>query len=184
LIESYQNDPRVPLEKIPDIDCVVKVMSPGDITGETFGHVIANQTLKYCPNPVLYLRELQKLLNGGGILFIAIPDKKFTFDRNRPLTIFDLIVGDYLNQSTAVDLLDVFDFEISHVHCDVFSCASFRNILNQLLERDSGKGLGMEMLSIRFLQTLANVGGYLRNLAWSEMFVKWNATNPVAQKDE
>ncbi|MDR2720907.1 MAG: methyltransferase domain-containing protein [Puniceicoccales bacterium] len=160
LMEYYRNDPNVPLEKIPNIDYVIEASSPADAIGEIFDYIVANHVLEHCPNPISYLEELSKLLRKGGILFMAIPDKKFTFDKDRPLTTFDHIIGDYFEHATSVDFAHIFEFErivespqchleevlhralerirnwkkVMHMHYHVFSCESFREILNQVLE--------------------------------------------------
>jgi|SRR5687768_4776351 len=57
--------------------------------------VIANHFLEHCPNPLGALKNIYRVLRVGGILFLALPDKRFTFDVDRPVTTFAHVLRDY-----------------------------------------------------------------------------------------
>ncbi len=57
--------------------------------------VIANHFLEHCQNPLGTLERLVQVLRPGGILYLAIPDNRGTFDRDRPVTRFAHLVRDY-----------------------------------------------------------------------------------------
>jgi SAM-dependent methyltransferase len=48
--------------------------------------VIANHFLEHCQNPIGALENMFRVLAPGGIIFLTVPDKRFTFDRDRPVT--------------------------------------------------------------------------------------------------
>lgn len=48
--------------------------------------MIANHFLEHCEDPVRTLQNLLRVLRRKGILFMAIPDKRSTFDYTRPCT--------------------------------------------------------------------------------------------------
>ena len=48
--------------------------------------VIANHFLEHCENPIRTLKNIVKVVKPGGILFFSVPDKRHTFDKDRPLT--------------------------------------------------------------------------------------------------
>ena len=48
--------------------------------------VIANHFLEHCENPILTIENLARVLRQDGILYMAVPDKRFTFDIDRPIT--------------------------------------------------------------------------------------------------
>lgn len=60
--------------------------------------VIANHLLEHLPDPIGALREWYRLLKGGGILFLALPDKRLTFDRDRPRTTLQHLIGDHADR--------------------------------------------------------------------------------------
>jgi len=48
--------------------------------------VIANHFIEHCQDPISALTNHFRVLKTGGILYLAIPDKRFTFDKDRPVT--------------------------------------------------------------------------------------------------
>jgi SAM-dependent methyltransferase len=57
--------------------------------------VIANHMLEHCQDPIGTLKNHLRVLNKGGILYLAVPDKRFTFDVERPLTTIEHLVRDH-----------------------------------------------------------------------------------------
>jgi SAM-dependent methyltransferase len=48
--------------------------------------VIANHFIEHCQDPIGAITNHFRVLKAGGILYLAVPDKRFTFDRDRPVT--------------------------------------------------------------------------------------------------
>jgi SAM-dependent methyltransferase len=48
--------------------------------------VIANHVLEHCQDPIRALRNMFRVLRSNGILYLVIPDKRFTVDVDRPVT--------------------------------------------------------------------------------------------------
>jgi predicted SAM-dependent methyltransferase len=61
--------------------------------------IVANHMLEHCMNPILTLQNFLSKLKDGGIIYIAIPDKRFSFDKGRSLTSFTHLVDDYNNKN-------------------------------------------------------------------------------------
>ena len=57
--------------------------------------VIANHFIEHCQNPVLTLQNLFRVLKAGGVVYLAVPDKRFTFDVDRPCTTAEHVMRDY-----------------------------------------------------------------------------------------
>lgn len=53
--------------------------------------VIANHFLEHCEDPIQTLGNLARVLKAGGILYMAVPDKRFTFDVERPVTQYSVL---------------------------------------------------------------------------------------------
>ena len=51
--------------------------------------IIANHLLEHVADPIGALEEWYRLLRPDGILFLALPDKRVTFDKDRPRTTLD-----------------------------------------------------------------------------------------------
>ncbi len=56
--------------------------------------VIANHFIEHCQNPIGAVRNMIRVLRAGGVLYLAIPDKRYTFDRDRPSTAFEHLLRD------------------------------------------------------------------------------------------
>jgi len=57
--------------------------------------VIANHVFEHMENPIAALENWVRVLRPGGFLFMAIPDKRFTFDVDRPVTPIPHLLEEY-----------------------------------------------------------------------------------------
>jgi predicted SAM-dependent methyltransferase len=53
--------------------------------------VIANHFLEHCQNPLLAMENAFRILRLGGVFYLALPDMRYTFDRDRPVTTLDYV---------------------------------------------------------------------------------------------
>jgi len=65
------------------------------IAEESQDFVVANHFLEHCENPIRTIETHLGKLKPGGLLFYAVPDKRFTFDFRRPVTPLEHMVADY-----------------------------------------------------------------------------------------
>jgi SAM-dependent methyltransferase len=65
------------------------------ISNSSQDFVIANHFLEHCPNPLEALRNIHRVMREGGFLYLALPDKRFTFDIDRPVTEMDHLFRDF-----------------------------------------------------------------------------------------
>jgi SAM-dependent methyltransferase len=77
----------------PDIIADGEKLDPIENDSQDF--VIANHFLEHCQNPVLAIKNMLRVLKKDGIIFMAIPDKRYTFDIKRPVTTLQHILSDY-----------------------------------------------------------------------------------------
>lgn len=61
----------------------------------TYDFVIASHVIEHMSDPIGAIAAWMRVLRSGGLLYLVVPDKRFIFDRNRPLTELDHIRGDY-----------------------------------------------------------------------------------------
>ena len=74
------------------IDNGEKLSTVGECTQD---FVIANHFIEHCENPIDTLMNLVRVLKKDGILFMCVPDKRYTFDGERPVTPFEHLVRDF-----------------------------------------------------------------------------------------
>jgi hypothetical protein len=90
LIEKYKGEGSVDVSKIEDVnfvwnggplsDCV-----PADLHG-SFDIFIASHVIEHTPDLIAFLDAAKTLLGPGGIVALAVPDKRYCFDYFQPLT--------------------------------------------------------------------------------------------------
>jgi len=78
--------------KVDIIDDGETLLTIGDATQD---FVIANHFIEHCQNPAQTIENLLRVVRKGGIVFMAIPDKRYTFDINRELTSMAHFLKDY-----------------------------------------------------------------------------------------
>jgi SAM-dependent methyltransferase len=78
-----------------EIEGFPSAIVPMDVTKERLVHrfgprsqdfVILNHVLEHIVDPLALLADVHEVLRDGGILYVAIPDKRYMFDRHRPRT--------------------------------------------------------------------------------------------------
>ena len=62
---------------------------------ESQDFIIANHFIEHTQDPIGTLRRFMAVLKPGGVLFFALPDKRFTFDIDRPLTTLEHLIRDH-----------------------------------------------------------------------------------------
>ena len=65
------------------------------IKNDSQDFVIANHFIEHCENPIAVLKNHLRVLRKNGILYWAIPDKRYNFDNIRNLTTVDHINNDF-----------------------------------------------------------------------------------------
>jgi SAM-dependent methyltransferase len=77
----------------------VDVVSDGEKLSEfdagSFDFVIANHFLEHCENPIAAVESFLRVLKPGGIVYLAVPDKRYTFDAGRAITGLQHLIRDY-----------------------------------------------------------------------------------------
>jgi predicted SAM-dependent methyltransferase len=84
------NDLRLVEPDIIDDGEVLSTIAP-----ESQDFIVASHFLEHCQNPIATLQTFMRVLRSDGVLFLVIPDKLHTFDKNRPSTTVEHIVRDF-----------------------------------------------------------------------------------------
>jgi SAM-dependent methyltransferase len=95
--ELREHYPELAGEQLVDVDVIDDGETLSTVGDESVDFVVANHFLEHCEDPIKALLNMFRVLRPGGVLYLAVPDKRFTFDRNRELTSLQHLVDDYEN---------------------------------------------------------------------------------------
>ncbi len=86
-------DSKIPAEKIAQIEPVDLVGSANEIAEVvaaqapplgSFDYIVSSHNFEHIPNPIHFLQGCQKVLRPGGVLTMAVPDRRTCFDYFNP----------------------------------------------------------------------------------------------------
>ena len=77
------------------VDIIANVEQLKSISDSTEDFDIANHFIENCQNPIGALENIFRVLKPGGVLYLAIPDKRNSFDAERPVTTLEHLMRDY-----------------------------------------------------------------------------------------
>lgn len=92
------DEPFIEVDIIDDGEKLTKIKD----SSEDF--IIACHFYEHCADPIQTLKNLLRVLKPGGGLLLGVPDKRFTFDIERPITSHSHIVIDHENGPQATRL--------------------------------------------------------------------------------
>jgi SAM-dependent methyltransferase len=93
--ELREQYPELHAQTIVDTDVIAdgeRLESVGDSTQD---FVIANHFIEHCQDPLGAIENMLRVLKPGGVLYLAIPDKRYTFDKGRPVASFEHLLRDH-----------------------------------------------------------------------------------------
>lgn len=88
LKEKSKDDPHVKQNDIVaiDINLTESGSSKALQSRGPFDYIVASHVFEHLPNPLAWLEKNSKMLREGGIISLAVPDKRYTFDYFRRLS--------------------------------------------------------------------------------------------------
>lgn len=116
LRKKYETDPHVDVQKIVPVRYVWGGGPLVDIVGaERFDYVIASHVLEHAPDLIGWLQYIAQILRPGGVLALAVPDMRYTFDCQRSLTTMADLLQAYLERYHRPSIRQVLDHFINKV---------------------------------------------------------------------
>ena len=95
LIEMHASSAKQNFERLVDIDFVVKDHNFVPYISDRFNLISASHVIEHIPDLISWLNQLDELLVDGGLVCLAIPDRRYTFDYFRPETEATAVVRAY-----------------------------------------------------------------------------------------
>ncbi|MCP4663079.1 MAG: methyltransferase domain-containing protein [bacterium] len=92
--------PELDAARFVDPDIITDGETLDTIEDSSQDFVIANHLLEHCQNPLSAVENMLRVLRRNGILYITIPDKRYSHDAARPVTPYEHLVKDYTEGAT------------------------------------------------------------------------------------
>lgn len=93
------NSPNRNPDRIDDVAFVVKSKHFAASVDSLFDLAVANHVLEHVPDPITWFFNLKQVLRPDGHVFLALPDRRYTFDYFRP-------------ESTATALVEAYELDL------------------------------------------------------------------------
>ena len=93
--ELRKHYPELAGINLADVDIIADGETLSSIQDNSWDFVIANHMIEHCQNPIGALLNFLRVVKPEGIVYMGVPDKRHTFDRDRPLTSLDHLIRDY-----------------------------------------------------------------------------------------
>lgn len=115
LRQKYARDSNVDVAKIVDVDAVWGAQTLQECLGpdRKVDYVIASHVIEHVPNLIGWLEELRSVLKSGGVVKLAVPDRRFTFDYLRRETRLCDILYAHLVRARVPTPFAILDFILS-----------------------------------------------------------------------
>jgi len=149
LCKKYEADPSVDVDNIVPVDFFCRNGNIVEATGGIiFDYVVASHVIEHTPNLLQFLIDIHKILKPGGQLILIIPDKRFSFDVNRPVTTFGAVLEKYSANETKPSISAVYD------HFALANATSGHNIWYGSIKPEDGRLLASEEFAWKAAQSV------------------------------
>jgi hypothetical protein len=106
-----------PLENIEEVDYVWQGESYRELTGKSkfYDWVIASHVIEHTPNLIGFLENCDQILKDDGVLSLAIPDSRYSFDHFRPLTSLAQVLDAHFQKHTHPSAGTAYEYHLNVV---------------------------------------------------------------------
>ncbi|MCX5751955.1 MAG: methyltransferase domain-containing protein [Candidatus Saganbacteria bacterium] len=88
----------------PKVNFICDAVDLSIFSSDKYDFVISAHLIEHLSNPLKALEGWLRVLKNGGVILLVVPNKKGTFDRNRPVTKLDHLISDYQKNMAETDL--------------------------------------------------------------------------------
>lgn len=122
LRRKYAEDPDVNFDSfrnLVNVDIVTGGKSLCEVVsaGDKYDYIVASHVLEHIADPIGWLVGCTTIIDNGGIIFLALPDRRFTFDRYRADTTTGELIANYHSKVSCPTPVQVFEYYARHVYC-------------------------------------------------------------------
>src|SRR5207253_4423543 len=81
--------------RLLDVAVIGTAEDLASFTDGSLDFIIANHLLEHLEDPIAALKEFERALKAGGVAYLALPDQRLTFDRDRQLTSLEHLLEEH-----------------------------------------------------------------------------------------
>jgi len=93
--EQRRHYPELAGKALVPVDVVDDGERLATISEASVDFVIANHFLEHCEDPIAAIGAFLRVVRDGGIVYLAVPDKRFSFDAGREITTIEHLLEDH-----------------------------------------------------------------------------------------
>lgn len=93
--ELRKHYPELADVNLAEVDIIDDGETLSSIQDNSWDFVIANHMIEHCQDPIGALGNFLRVVKPEGIVYMGVPDKRHTFDRDRPLTSLEHLIRDH-----------------------------------------------------------------------------------------
>jgi SAM-dependent methyltransferase len=120
LRKNYKDDTSLDINDIVDVDYVWSGQKYNElITDKKFDQVISSHNIEHQPDLINYLNNISSILKPGGLVYLFIPDKRYSFDKFRSESDIIDILSANIRKDIKPQISTILDSRIKNTHNDV-----------------------------------------------------------------
>lgn len=108
-VKAKPYDDTIDPADIVDIDIVWAERPLIEAAGEPVDYIVASHVIEHVPDLVGWLQDLAGAMKPGGVLSLVVPDKRYTFDLQRPVTTLGEVIEAHLLGARRPSMRQVID---------------------------------------------------------------------------
>lgn len=126
------------------------------IPNSKYDFVLSSNCLEHVANPLKALAEWIRVIKKDGLLLLVLPNKKYCFDHNRPVTEFSHLLSDFHNNTNEDDLTHLNEIlELHDLKMDKLA-GSLEQFRERSLNNFENRALHHHVFSIPVLKEMFN----------------------------
>ena len=133
--EELAREYRDVAHKLVDVDLIDRSGTLSDVPDESVDFIIANHVIEHTTDPIHAIAQWLRVVKEGGVVFMCVPDKRFTFDSQRSVTSLEHLVRDHTEGPAVSSTSDAEDYlrHVCQVPADVLAVRA-QAVIEQALE--------------------------------------------------
>lgn len=126
------------------------------IPSENYDFLIASHCLEHCANTLKTVKEWLRVVKKGGVLLLILPDKRYTFDQNRPITTFEHLLDDFENDVDETDMTHLDEILKLHDLSRDLAAGTQEQLKKRSLENHENRCLHHHIFDFELLKNIYN----------------------------